>query len=84
MFSYPRQSHLPKFSNVLVCFHELNTLYLCWLFRNILKMFNEIHYWERLKFEIPHFVSLICQRREDLHNLRENVLLLVKDYNRSE
>ncbi|KAK2860339.1 hypothetical protein Q7C36_004505 [Tachysurus vachellii] len=50
--------------------------------KNILKMFNEIHYWERLKFEIPHFVSLICQRREDLHNLRENVLLLVKDYNR--
>ncbi|KAK3546101.1 hypothetical protein QTP70_022875 [Hemibagrus guttatus] len=50
--------------------------------KSILKMFNEIHYWELLKFEVPHFVSLICQRREDLHILRENVLLLVKEYNR--
>lgn len=46
-------------------------------------MFNEIHYWERLKFEVPHFVAEIRQRREDLRTLRENVLLLVKDYNRS-
>lgn len=54
-----------------------------WLCRSILKIFNEIHYWGRMKFEIPHFVSALCQRREDLHTLRENVLLLVKDYNRS-
>ncbi|MCJ8731422.1 hypothetical protein PDJAM_G00199410 [Pangasius djambal] len=50
--------------------------------KSLLKMFNEIHYWEQLKFEVPHFVSEIRQRREDLHTLRENVLLLVKDYNR--
>ncbi|XP_058251926.1 dynein axonemal heavy chain 2 isoform X2 [Hemibagrus wyckioides] len=49
--------------------------------KSILKMFNEIHCWELLKFEVPHFVSLICQRREDLYTLRENVLLLVKEYN---
>ncbi|TSK77047.1 Dynein heavy chain 2, axonemal [Bagarius yarrelli] len=48
----------------------------------ILKMFNEIHYWKQLKFEIPHVVSAICHRKEELHTLRENVLLLVKDYNR--
>lgn len=46
-------------------------------------MFNEIHYWDRLLFEIPHYVTDVYQRREELHNLKENVLLVVKDYNRS-
>ncbi|TRY86536.1 hypothetical protein DNTS_031646 [Danionella cerebrum] len=50
--------------------------------KNLLKMFSEIHYWERLLFEIPHFVIDVYQRREELHNLRENVLLVVRDYNR--
>lgn len=46
-------------------------------------MFNEIHYWDRLLFEIPHYVTEVYQRREELHNLRENVLLVAGDYNRS-
>lgn len=46
-------------------------------------MFNEIHYWDRLLFEIPHYATEVYQRREELHNLRENVLLVVRDYNRS-
>ncbi|XP_062849650.1 dynein axonemal heavy chain 2 [Trichomycterus rosablanca] len=50
--------------------------------KELLKMFHEIHYWERLKFEVPHFVSDVYQRKEDLHTLRGNVLLLVRDYNR--
>ncbi|XP_043099095.1 dynein axonemal heavy chain 2-like [Puntigrus tetrazona] len=50
--------------------------------KNLLKMFNEIHYWDRLLFEIPHYVTEVYQRREELHNLRENVLLVVRDYNR--
>lgn len=50
--------------------------------RGLLNMFNEIHYWERLLFEIPHYVSEVYQRREELRNLRENVLLVVRDYNR--
>ncbi|KAI4898373.1 hypothetical protein NFI96_012388, partial [Prochilodus magdalenae] len=50
--------------------------------KNLLKMFNEIHYWERLLFEIPHYVSEVYQRREDLRTLKESVLLVVKDYNR--
>lgn len=45
-------------------------------------MFVEIHYWERLLFEVPHYVVDIYQRREDLRNLRENVLLVVRAYNR--
>ncbi|KAM4749227.1 dynein axonemal heavy chain 2 [Rhinophrynus dorsalis] len=50
--------------------------------KNLLKMFVEIHYWERLQFEIPHYVIEINQRKEDLRNLRENVLLVVRAYNR--
>ncbi|KAM8972622.1 dynein axonemal heavy chain 2 [Pelodytes ibericus] len=50
--------------------------------RNLLKLFAEIHYWERLLFEIPHYLVEIYQRREDLRNLRENVLLVVRAYNR--
>ncbi|XP_035375794.1 dynein heavy chain 2, axonemal [Electrophorus electricus] len=50
--------------------------------KNLLKMFNEIHYWERLLFEIPHYVSEVYQRRDDLRTLRESVLLVVRDYNR--
>ncbi|XP_030042289.1 dynein axonemal heavy chain 2 [Microcaecilia unicolor] len=50
--------------------------------KTLLKMFAEIHYWERLLFEIPHFVTDIYRRKEDLRILRENVLLLVRDYNR--
>jgi len=54
----------------------------CCVLRTLLKLFNEIHYWERMLFEIPHYVSEVYQRKEELHNLRENVLLVVKDYNR--
>ncbi|XP_049338447.1 dynein axonemal heavy chain 2 [Astyanax mexicanus] len=50
--------------------------------KNLLKMFNEMYYWERLQFEIPHHVSEAYQRREDLRTMRENVLLVVRDYNR--
>ncbi len=58
-------------------------MYKCvYVFRNLLKMFSEIHYWDRLLFEIPHYVTEGYQRREELHNLRENVLLVVRDYNR--
>ncbi|XP_043933259.1 dynein axonemal heavy chain 2 [Protopterus annectens] len=50
--------------------------------KNLLKLFREIHYWETLLFEIPHYVVDVYQRREELRNLRENVLLVVRDYNR--
>ncbi|KAM7366101.1 hypothetical protein PAMP_015569 [Pampus punctatissimus] len=49
---------------------------------NLLNLYSEIHYWDRLKFEIPQCVSDIYQDREDLRGLRERVLLLIRDYNR--
>ena len=48
----------------------------------LLKLFNEIHYWEKLMFETPHYVSELYMKKEDLRILRENVLLVVRDYNR--
>jgi dynein heavy chain len=45
-------------------------------------MFQEIHYWERLMFEIPHYATDVYNKREDLRGLREHVLLVVRDYNR--
>ncbi|XP_033636218.1 dynein heavy chain 2, axonemal-like isoform X2 [Asterias rubens] len=50
--------------------------------RVLLKLFNEIQYWEKLMFEIPHYATEVYLKREELRNLRENVLLVVRDYNR--
>ncbi|KAK2862755.1 hypothetical protein Q5P01_002288 [Channa striata] len=49
---------------------------------NLLNLFGEIHYWDRLKFEIPQYVIDIYNEREDLRGLRERALLLIRDYNR--
>lgn len=56
-----------------------NPPFLC---RDLLKLFVEIHYWDRLLFEIPHYVAEVYERREDLRVLRENLLLVARDYNR--
>ncbi|KAF3697610.1 Dynein heavy chain 2, axonemal Axonemal beta dynein heavy chain 2 Ciliary dynein heavy chain 2 [Channa argus] len=50
---------------------------------NLLILFSEIHYWDRLKFEIPQTVCDIYQDREDLRGLRERALLLIREYNRN-
>lgn len=50
--------------------------------KDLLKLFNEMHYWERLRFEVPHYTVDIYKRCEVLRVLRENVLLVVRDYNR--
>lgn len=49
---------------------------------NLLNLFSEIHYWDQLGFEIPTSVYDIYQNREDLRSLREETLLLARDYNR--
>lgn len=50
--------------------------------RTLLKLFGEMHYWERLWFEVPHYATEIYQQCEELRVLRENVMLIVRDYNR--
>ncbi|XP_066933177.1 dynein axonemal heavy chain 2-like [Clytia hemisphaerica] len=50
--------------------------------RSLLKLFQEISYWEKLMFEIPHYAADVHAKREELRILRENVLLVIRDYNR--
>ncbi|TMS02261.1 Dynein heavy chain 2, axonemal [Larimichthys crocea] len=50
--------------------------------KDLLNLFSEIYYWERLKFEIPQSVCNIYQDREELRVLRERTLLLIRNYNR--
>lgn len=37
--------------------------------------------WQKLKFDIPYEAQEIASKREELRVLRENVLLVVRDYN---
>lgn len=48
----------------------------------LLKLFGEMRSWERLRFEVPHYAHGIYSKCEALRILRENVLLIVRDYNR--
>ena len=49
--------------------------------KDILRVFAEIHYWQKLKLDVPFHVQEIYGKREELRVLRENVLLVVRDYN---
>ncbi|KAM6908086.1 dynein axonemal heavy chain 2-like [Lycodopsis pacificus] len=51
--------------------------------RNLLNIFSEIHYWDRLKYEIPQCVSDISQDREDIRCLNEKVKWIVDGYKAS-
>ena len=48
----------------------------------LLKLFQEIYYWERMGFETPHYASEAYTKNEEQRYLREHVLLIVRDYNR--
>ena len=47
----------------------------------LMKVFCEMYYWERMRFEIPHYSREIYMKREQLRILRENVMLVMRDYN---
>eukprot|EP00002_Diphylleia_rotans_P022931 TRINITY_DN4501_c0_g1_i3.p1 TRINITY_DN4501_c0_g1~~TRINITY_DN4501_c0_g1_i3.p1 ORF type:complete len:4513 (-),score=1142.54 TRINITY_DN4501_c0_g1_i3:360-11993(-) len=49
--------------------------------KNLLRLFNEVEYWERLHYEIPWGAMDIYSHREKLRVTRENVMLVVRDYN---
>ena len=38
-------------------------------------------HWERLRFEMPHYAMEVYSKCEQLRVLRENVMLVVRDYN---
>jgi len=41
----------------------------------------KVRYWERLGFEVPYAASDITKHAERYRVLRENVMLVVRDYN---
>jgi dynein heavy chain len=49
---------------------------------SLIKLLQEIKFWERLGFEIPSYASEILTRKVELRTARENVMLIVRDYNR--
>jgi dynein heavy chain len=48
----------------------------------LLKLIYEIHYWERLGFEIPPYCADAFSKKEEITSMREHVLSIVLDYNR--
>lgn len=48
----------------------------------LIKLIMEIHYWQRLGFEIPHYCADVYTKKEEIIGMRENVLTIVLDYNR--
>ena len=49
---------------------------------SVVKLFQEIKFWERLGFEVPPYATEILGRQNELRAARENVMLIVRDYNR--
>ncbi|KAI8915474.1 dynein heavy chain and region D6 of dynein motor-domain-containing protein [Powellomyces hirtus] len=49
--------------------------------KQLLRLFAEITYWQKLKMDVPFAIQEIYSKREELRILRENVLLVVRDYN---
>ena len=50
--------------------------------QTLITMFQEVHYWERMRFSIPLVAMEIQAQREKYRVLRENVLRVVRDYNK--
>ena len=48
---------------------------------SLMELFAEVQYWERLHYEVPYAAMDIAAHRERYRCLRENVMLVVRDYN---
>ena len=68
--------------NLIVVEEDKNGLLMRNFDKQLLSVFNEVHYWERLYMEIPYVAMEITSRRELYRVMYENVLLVVRDYNK--
>lgn len=50
--------------------------------RQLLSMSQEVQHWERLRMTVPYIAMEIQAQREKYRVLRDNVLILVHDYNK--
>ena len=51
--------------------------------RELLSVFKEASYWERLGFDLPRQCWEVYRRREDIRWLREELNMLTRNYNRA-
>ena len=73
---------LPKLLSVSLMRRSANRATLEMNFdHSLLRLFQEIQYWEKLLFEKPHGAAEIYHSKDDLRTLREHVMLVVRDYN---
>ncbi|EGF78014.1 hypothetical protein BATDEDRAFT_91203 [Batrachochytrium dendrobatidis JAM81] len=49
--------------------------------KDLSRLFSEITYFQKLKCDIPFHVQEIYSKKEELRILKENVLLVIRDYN---
>ena len=49
--------------------------------KDLLKLFQEVRYWEKLMFPIPYGAMEMASQSEKFRQIRDNVMLVVRDYN---
>lgn len=50
--------------------------------RQLLAMSQEVQHWERLRMAVPYIAMEIQAQREKYRVLRDNVLMVVREYNK--
>lgn len=50
--------------------------------RQLLAMSQEVQHWERLRMAVPYIAMEIQAQREKYRVLRDNMLMVVRDYNK--
>eukprot|EP00798_Chlamydomonas_sp_ICE-L_P021926 gene21926-28972_t len=50
--------------------------------KDLLSMSQEVHYWERMRMSIPYIAMEINAQREKYRVMRDNDLMVVRDYNK--
>ena len=49
--------------------------------KDLVRLFQEVRYWEKLMFPIPYTAMEMASQREKFRVIRENVMLVVRDFN---
>lgn len=50
--------------------------------KDLLSMGQEVHFWERMRLAVPLVAMEINAQREKYRVLRDNILMVVRDYNK--
>ena len=70
----------PKLNTPLMSRGKNNSLNVSF-HKDLSRLFLEVHYWQKIKMDIPFNANDMFSKREELRTLMENVLLVVRDYN---